>query len=112
MINDEISGLRRAIASLAARKNVRRYPADLRARLVALVEAHSESSVAALAAALDMPAQTLSRFVSSASPTFVPIQIAPNHQWRASPIIVRGPGGIVVEGLDLDGVADLIRALS
>jgi len=111
MIKNDLSSLRDAIAGLAQSKNSRRYPAELRARLVGLVDAHPERSVASLASDLDMPAQTLSRIVSDARPAMVPVRIATSPT-QNSPIVIRGPGGIVVEGLDVSGLAELIRALS
>ena len=109
--NRDIAFARRAIASLARPKYLRRYPASLRARLVAVVRAHPERNVASLARALDMAPQTLARIVSTASAPLVPIRVKARPQAQAS-VVVHGPRGISVEGLNVDGVAELIRALS
>ena len=112
-MHDDIATLRRAILALDATKQRRRYPAALRARLVALVRAHPERSVVSLARALDMAPQTLAWTVAAASSAtaLVPVRIVEDPVERAE-VRVHGPRGIVVEGLDVVGVAALIRALS
>ena len=111
MSHNDITSTRRAIASLARSKYVRRYPAALRARLVAVVRAHPEKSVASLARALDMAPQTLERIVAEMPAALVPVRVIAKPA-ASSGLVIRGPRGLVVEGLDVHGVADLIRALS
>jgi hypothetical protein len=48
--------------------------------------------------------------VKEAPAVFVPVRIVGDAE-RAS-LRVHGPRGIVVQGLDIAGVADLVRALS
>lgn len=110
-MHNDLASLRRAILALHATKQRRRYPSKLRARLVALVRAHPERSVVSLARALDMAPQTLTRIVASTSTALVPVRIIEDHLERDA-VRVQGPRGIVVEGLDVAGVAALIRALS
>ena len=110
MKQHDIPSIRRAIASLAGTKYLRRYPAPLRARLVSLVRAQPKTSVASLARALDMAPQTLARMVAETR-RMVPVQVIAEPA-TSSALVVRGPHGVVVEGLDIDGVAKLIRALS
>ena len=112
MRQNDIASARRAIASLARAKKVRRYPAPLRVRLVGLVRAHPERSMTWLARALDMAPQTLERIVSAAPAPLVPVRVVARPAPASSTLVVRGPRGIVVEGLDVTGVAELIRALS
>ena len=110
--NNDIASARRAIASLARTKYLRRYPPALRARLVALVRAHSDQSVAALAKTLDMAPQTLARIASRARAPLVPVRVVTRRAPTRADVVVHGPSGISVEGLDIGGVAELIRALS
>lgn len=110
-MHNDLSSLRRAILALDATKQRRRYPATLRTRLGALVRAHPERSVVSLARALDMAPQTLARIVASTSTALVPVRVVEDPVERAV-VRVRGPRGIVVEGLDVAGVAALVRALS
>lgn len=119
MSQNDISTTRRAIASLGPTKHLRRYDATLRSRLAELVRAHPEHSVASLARELDMAPATLQRIVASAAVPIVPVRVVRAKRPRTrmlpaetAPLIVRGPFGLLVEGLDLSGVADLIRALS
>jgi transposase-like protein len=111
MSHDELTSVRRAIASLANKKHRRRYPAALRARLIALVRAHTERSMPSLARALDMAPQTLERITAGARAPLVPVRVVAEPRANSA-LVVRGPRGIVVEGLDVVGVAELIRALS
>ena len=75
--------------------------------------------MASLARELDMAPATLQRIVASAAVPIVPVRVVRAKRPRTrmlpaetAPLIVRGPFGLLVEGLDLSGVADLIRALS
>jgi transposase len=111
MEHNDISSLRREIATLGTTKHLRRYSPALRARLIALVRAHPERGISSLARALDMAPQTLARIAGDARAAVVPVKLVEKHGAR-SPLLVHGPGGIVVEGLDVNAVADLIRALS
>lgn len=70
------------------------------------------ASEAAAAAELGIPALTLSRWRrAAAAPRFLPVVVEPAV--AASPqLVVRGPCGLLVEGLDLDGLAQLLRRLA
>ena len=96
---------------LAPKKRDRRYPPMLRARLIALVRKRPEESIGSLARALDMAPQTLERITAGVRTSLVPVQIVEGLEARRA-LVVRGPRGIVVEGLDVDSLAELIRALS
>jgi hypothetical protein len=110
-MHHDIADLRRAILALDRTKQRRRYPAALRSRLASFVRAHPERSVVSLARALDMAPQTLLRFVGPMSTTLVPVHIVEDLAETAD-VVVRGPRGVVVEGLDIAGVAALFKALS
>jgi hypothetical protein len=111
LMNADLATLRRAVLALDTTKQRRRYPAPLRRRLAAFVRAHPEKSVASLARSLDMAPQTLEGFVGSASTALVPVRVVDDRSGRPE-VRVHGPRGIVVEGLDIGGVASLIKALS
>lgn len=64
-----------------------------------------------LARRMDMAQATLERIVEG-TPAFVPVRVVDDQRSPASPVRVHGPRGIVVEGLDVAGVAELVRALS
>ena len=113
-MNNDIAAARLAIADLGPSKYLRRYSTELRRQLVQLVRAYPERSVSSIAAEVDVAWKTLDSFVRSAARVrgaMVPVQVVaertPGERLR-----VRGPHGIVVEGLDLEGLATLIRALS
>lgn len=112
MKHQDISSARRAIAALARRKHLRRYPDSLRSRLAALVRAHPEQSVRSLALQLGMAPQTLDRFAADSPAGVLPVRVVREPEPQSPTPIVRGPCGLVVEGLDVAGVADLLRALS
>ena len=111
MKRNAITSIRRAIALLAPTKRDRRYPPKLRARLIALVREHPEESIGSLARTLDMAPQTLERIAAGNRTSMLPVRIVDRPE-TSSALIVRGPCGIVVEGFEVDSLADLIRALS
>jgi len=111
MNHDDISTTRRAIVALSPSKHLRRYPPALRGQLAAVARAHPELSLSSLARRLDMAQQTLTRMVASAPAAFVPVRVV-GERTCGAPLRVHGPRGLVVEGLDVAGVAELVRALS
>lgn len=111
MKQNDIASIRRAIESLAGNNHLRRYAAPLQSRIVALVRAHPEIGMTSMARSLDMAPQTLERIVSKGRSSLVPVRITAKPA-QSSAFAVRGPSGIVIEGLDLRGLAELIRALS
>lgn len=112
MKQNDIEFAQRAVASLGKSKHLRRYPAALDAQLAALVRGHPERSLASLARELDIAPQTLKRIVTRAAAPLVPVRVVARSSRASSALVVRGPCGLVVEGLDMGGVAELIRALS
>lgn len=119
MSRSTAASIRRTIRSLSQHKPSRRYPAELRARIAAHArdELGKGTSLRSLGDALDMAPQTLERFIAEhddGAASFIPVRVSepkvPGP--RASTVVVRGPRGVVVEGLNVEGVASLIRALS
>lgn len=111
---DETRKLRAAIAALPTRR--RRFPPALRASLRAYVkrEVAGGASRSRVAASLGVSQPTVSRLLAEgALATLLPIVVVEEQPAPApKSIVVRGPHGLLIENLDLDGVAELIRALS
>jgi transposase len=88
-----------------------RVPASTRADIVAEIErAHAAgASYTALAAALGLKLQTLSRWrEKQPSATLVAVRVP----LPAAGLVVHAPHGVRVEGLSLDDVAELLKRLS
>ena len=123
---DTIAGLRTTIRALAPKKALRRYPPELKDRIRATAsrELASGATLWRVARELDLAPQTLERIVAEApslstrsASAIVPVRVIDGARpvppsVERGPLTVRGPRGIVVEGLDVDGVAALVRALS
>lgn len=114
---DDTPSLRRTIEALAANNFRRRYPAELRARVAAHARRELADGVTlwGIASSLGMGTTTLRRFLGDTRPwTLVPVKVldAVPKAELADPIVVRGACGVTVEGLDIAGVAGLLRALS
>jgi transposase-like protein len=113
-MNNDIAAARLAIAELGPSKHLRRYPTELRRQLAQLVRAHPERSVSSIAAEVGVAWKTLDSFVRTARVrgAMVPVQVVAERTPGEQLLRVRGPHGIVAEGLDVEGLATLIRALS
>ena len=105
-MNDDIALVRRAIEALAPKPQLRRYTPEIRAKLVALVRAHPERSPWSLATELGMTPTVLYAMLRDTEPTpaFKPVHIVND---RRAPM-----RAIVIDGVDIEDVACLIRALS
>lgn len=108
-MNDDIASARRAIVALALAKQKRRYPPELRARLAALVRAHPERSAWSIATELDMTPELLYRIVredDGRRSAIVPVRVVDDEPRR------KQLRAVVIDGLDVESAAALIRALS
>lgn len=108
-MNDDIASARRAIMALAPKKQLRRYPPELRARLAAVVRAHPERTPWSLATELDMTPAVLYRIVReerARGTALAPVRVVDEGPRRAQ---LRA---VVIDGLDIESAAALIRALS
>jgi hypothetical protein len=98
------------------------YPETLRCRAVEYYRERRKQGAAlpGIAAEIGIKWQSLGRWVSSDAPVgltksagFERLEIvdtlAPATNGR---FVVRGPGGLCIEGLDIDALAELIRRLS
>lgn len=122
MTTDE---LKKAIAALSAVKQKRRYPAHLREEVLRHARARmaAGASRAAVCDELDVSEPTLMRFIEAEKP---PAQLVPPTKPRfarvrvverrppaaSTPLIVKGPCDLVVEGLTMAQLTALIRSLS
>ena len=103
-MNDDIALVRRAIDALAPKPQLRRYSPAMRAKIVALAQAHPERTPWSLANELGMTPDVLYRMLREAKPaTFTPVRVVDDR---------RPLRAIVIDGLDVGDVAALIRSLS
>jgi hypothetical protein len=110
--------LQKALATIDRRGRGRPYPRPLLERLLAYTVARRRQGATLLAVGqeLGMSWRTLARWISErgsspdreAGAAFQRVQVASRPR---SEVVVRGPHGIVIEGLDLDGVAELVQRL-
>lgn len=136
-IANEVDQLRAEIAALGSAKHLRRYPRELRGRIAkhARRRRAGGESQAAIAKSLDMSDPTLARFVaddrnpgrdrrprvrSRAQPVraLVPVKVRPEvgarvaGQPKDERVVVRGPSGLVIEGLTISALAELIAGVA
>jgi hypothetical protein len=109
--NVELQEIKKALTALP-KGSSRRIAPELRLRVAMYARSRIAEGAAraAIARALGVSAPTIRRLLRERLvPQMVPVQIATHS---ASRLIVRGPNGLNVEGLDFDGLVALIRALS
>ena len=67
----------------------------------------------AVARELGVGDPTLARMLREEPPgEFVPVRASTPSEEPAATMTVRGPGGLTIEGLDIDGLVALLRGLS
>ena len=105
--------LREALRAVVRRGRGRPYPAALRNRVVAFAEQRRSAGVSAerIAGEVGLPAWTLTRWLAR-KPAFVPVEIVQSVEPVAPRIVVHGPRGLRIEGLDLGAVVELVARLS
>ena len=127
MTTDE---LKQAIAALSAVKQRRRYPAQLRAEVLRHARARMSAGVSlrAVCEELDVGEPTLTRFLNAEKPVPV-LAPAPSPSPKPAPkfarvrvvekvaapttaISVKGPCGLIIEGLATAQLAELVRELA
>ncbi len=96
----------------------RRYPAPLRQVATEYLRRRQADGVAVstVAGELGVKRHTLLAWAAApvgaaATPEFVPVRVVADLA-RPSTIVVHGPGGLRIEGLDLADVAELVRRLA
>lgn len=93
----------------------RPYPKDLRRRAAAfgVLRARQGAALHAIAQELGIADRTLARWLMASSSSFVAVEVTDEHRTAAShAIVVHGPRGIRIEGLDVAQVATLLRSLA
>ena len=111
LTNTELRELQAAIAALPRGPN-RRLPTGLRQRITAYVHEQVDGgrSRGVISEELGISIPTVRRLLNEKRPAkMVPVRVTPA---AASSITVRGPSGLVIEGLGMEGLVALIRALS
>lgn len=99
-----------------------RYPASLRIAALALLRTRQAegAALAAISRELDIPTKTLTQWLlrdqarPRATGGFRPVRIV-ERAGAADPerrVIVHGPAGLRIEGLDVTSLADLLRSLA
>jgi transposase-like protein len=93
----------------------RRFPPELREELAAYVRERLACGVsrAMVASELGVSAPTVSRLgARPAMQALVPVRIVGDHKRPQALVTVRGPCGLVIEGLDVVGVAALLKEVA
>ena len=118
MTTDE---LKQAIAALSAVKQSRRYPAQLRAEVLRHTRAKLSAgvSLSAVCDELDIGEPTLTRFLHAEKPapkvaqSFARVRVVERKPATSTTALtVKGPCGLVIEGLTTAELAELVRSLS
>ena len=120
MDDPELKQLLRDIAPLSGRTNGRRYPRRLQKRIIAYCARRRADGVSlrAVVGELGVSLPTLQRWCEAAptAPTrFREVAIASATGAIPSPsraLVVHGPAGLRIEGLDVAALAQLWRSLS
>lgn len=107
--------LRQALSTLGPRGRGKPYPKGLMGSLLSYTVARRRqgTTVRAIADELGMSWQTLSRWTGgrTSGQRFERVEVVAAAPAEASSrtLVVHGPRGLRIEGLDLDGVAELVR---
>jgi transposase len=111
----EVAAFREAVKRSGRRGPGRRYPADVRRRGAAYLRARQAAGapLSAVVRELGVRRETLVGWAApleaEPAPRFVPVAVIDAPAGR---IVVHGPGGVRVEGLDVPALADLLRRLA
>lgn len=115
----ETEALKREIEGLSKSPQTRRYSPELQARVTAWARTRRAEglSVPAMCLEIGIGDPTLRRFLEPAQRTGAKTRPAGFRRvnvvaQKATELVVRGPCGICVEGLSLDGVAELLKRLA
>jgi transposase-like protein len=98
----------------AVRRVGRRYPEEARGVAVAYGRARERDGATVYRAAreLGIPMQTLQAWMRAAAPAFRRVTVEAPAASAPPRLVVRTPSGLIIEGLDVLGVAALARALA
>lgn len=119
----ESAALSAAFSQIPRTKTGTRYPKALRLR--ALTYAHARraegASLSKIAAEIALSVHTLRHWLSApasrtpptpAVASFQSVHVLPTRPDAVPTLRIHGPCGLLIEGLDLDSLADLLRRLS
>ena len=93
----------------------RRYPARLRSRIAEYSRERIKAGVALsrVCSEIGVSQPTLVRILDEKPISLRRVRVSDSRIVAPKePLIVKGPGGIAIEGLDIEGAAALVRALS
>lgn len=110
----EAAALRAELAGLERRGRGHRYPPELRTRVIAYAVAHHAdgATVKEIGNDLGMDWRTVQRWIEGEHvPGFEQLIVHEGTPEGARRLVVHGPGGVCIEGLDLDTVVELLRKL-
>lgn len=114
-MEDTREELRSAISKLGEMGRGKRYPRPLLEKMLSYTVARRRQGATLLAVGgeIGMNWKTLARWVGQrkAAPRFERVQVAVPTAAPASAVVVHGPRGLRIEGLDVGGVAELVRRL-
>lgn len=121
--SDPTSKLRAALSRVRGHGRGRRYSKRLQRRVVEHYRMRTLEGLSnrQIAAELGIPWETIHRWnkeladssiVPTQSPTFTPVEVLDSAPPVRSTLVVRGPAGLYIEGLDVDALAELVRRLS
>ena len=102
--------VRKAMLAAGAKRPGRRFPEAAKAAMTrfASEKVANGQTLAEVARELELSVATLNRWAGS-RPAFVPVEVAPQG---VSSITVRGPQGLVIEGLSMEQLAELLRRIA
>ena len=105
-----LEAIRQAVSELGRRGRGHPYPKAFQSTVVGYAQTRrtAGAGIEAIGEELGLPWRTIQRWMPPVrAKRFRPIEVvAPT-----SALVVYGPHGVRIEGLDLDGVADLLRRL-
>ena len=114
-MEDTREELRTALSKLGEMGRGKRYPRALLEKMLSYTVARRRQGATLLAVGgeLGMNWKTLARWVGErkAGPRFERVRVAAPLAAAPCAVIVHGPRGLRIEGLDVDGVAELVRRL-
>lgn len=111
----EAAAFRDAVKRAGKRGPGKRYPAELKQRGVEYLRARQAAGtpLSAVLRELGLRRETLAGWSAPEEtgerPRFVPVTV---EEAAAGRVVVHGPGGLRIEGLDVAGVAELLRRLA
>ena len=115
MVNtqNDLNTLKVALSRLPKGRR-RRIPVDLRQRLAVYARRRMGEGASRLVVATELGVSdpTLVRALRQKSPpALAPVHVS-EPEGAAGPITVRGPGGLTIEGLEMEDVVALLRGLA